>query len=90
MASNTISSKSQSSTEILEVCIKLQTMGYAESKRIRIYGQEFEVISNPFPQDEGIAVHARSKRETQPRILRLPLPIVQMVTRQKQQTKKVA
>jgi len=81
-------SPSQYSVEQHEVCDKLQSMGYARSKRIRIYGQEFEAVSNPFPSGDGIAIQAFSKRETQARTLRLPLPIVQMVTRQKQ--KKVA
>jgi len=85
---NTLSS-SQYSVELHEVCDKLQSMGYAQSKRIRIYGQEFEAVSNPFPSGNGIAIQAFSKRETQPRTLRLPLPIVQMVTRQKH-NKKVA
>jgi hypothetical protein len=79
---------SQQSVEVHEVCARLESMGYAESKRIRIYGQEFEVVSNPFPHGDGIAVRAFSKRETQARTLRLPLPVVQMVTRQKQ--KKIA
>jgi hypothetical protein len=81
-------SPSQYSVELHEVCDKLQSMGYAQSKRIRIYGQEFEAVSNPFPSGNGIAIQAFSKRETQARTLRIPLPIVQMVTRQKQ--KKVA
>jgi hypothetical protein len=79
---------SQNSMELHEVCDRLQKMGYAEFKRIRIYGQEFEVVSNPFPQGDGIAVRAFSKRETQTRTLCLPLPVVQMVTRQKH--KKIA
>lgn len=79
---------SQISTEINDVCERLQKMGYAEFKRIRIYGQEFEVVSNPFPQGDGIAIRAFSKRETQTRTLCLPLPVVQMVTRQKH--KKIA
>src|SRR5277367_5345093 len=83
---NTLS-PSQYSVELHEVCDKLQSMGYAQSKRIRIYGQEFEAVSNPFPSGNGIAIQAFSKRETQARTLRIPLPIVQMVTRQK---KKVA
>jgi hypothetical protein len=90
MASIHSLSTSQQSIEINEVCAQLQKMGYAQSKRIRIYGQEFEVVSNPFPQGDGIAVQAFSKRETQARTLRLPLPVVQMVTRQKQQKKKIA
>lgn len=81
---------SQQSIEVNEVCAQLRKMGYAQSKRIRIYGQEFEVVSNPFPQGDGIAVQAFSKRETETRTLRLPLPVVQMVTRQKQQKKKIA
>jgi hypothetical protein len=76
-------SPSQNSVELNEVCAKLQSMGYARSKRIRIYGQEFEAVSNPFPSGNGIAIQAFSKRETQARTLRIPLPIVQMVTRQK-------
>lgn len=79
---------SQNSMELDEVCDRLQKMGYAEFKRIRIYGQEFEVVSNPFPQGDGIAIRAFSRRETQTRTLRLPLPVVQMVTRQKH--KKIA
>jgi hypothetical protein len=76
------------SMELHEVCDQLQRMGYAQSKRIRIYGQEFEVVSNPFPQGNGIAVRALSMRDTRARTLQLPLPVVQMVTRQKQ--KKIA
>jgi hypothetical protein len=79
---------SQYSIELHEVCDRLQRMGYAQSKRIRIYGQEFEAVSNPFPHGDGIAIRAFSKRETQARTLQLPLPVVQMVTRQNQ--KKVA
>jgi hypothetical protein len=78
-----ISSPSQQSIEMNEVCVQLQKMGYAESKRIRIYGQEFEAVSNPFPNADGIAIRAFSKSETQARTLQLPLPVVQMVKRQK-------
>jgi hypothetical protein len=72
----------------IEVCDQLQKMGYAQSKRIRIYGEEFEAVSNPFPNADGIAIRAFSQRERQPRTVQLPLPVVQMVSRQKR--KKVA
>jgi hypothetical protein len=78
---------SPNSVELHEVCDKLQSMGYARSKRIRIYGQEFEAVSDPFPSGNGIAIQALAQRETQARTLRLPLPIVQMVTRQKHKQK---
>jgi hypothetical protein len=83
-----ILSPRQDSIELSEICAQLQRMGYAQSKRIRIYGQEFEAVSNPFPHGDGIAIRAFSKRETQARTLCLPLPVVQMVTRQKH--KKIA
>jgi hypothetical protein len=83
-----ISLSSPQSSEAHEVCDQLQKMGFAQSKRIRIYGQDFEAVSNPFPNGSGIAIKAFSKRETTTRVLQLPLPVVQMVTRQKR--KKVA
>lgn len=74
---------SQSSAELHYICDKLKDMGYAEARRIRIYGQEFEVISNPFPEGNGIAVRAIARRESVERIVRLPLPVVQTVARRK-------
>jgi hypothetical protein len=62
-----------------EMSDRLKQLGYAESKRIRIYGQEFEVLSNPFPQGRGIAVKAVLRRTMETRILQLPLPVLQMV-----------
>jgi hypothetical protein len=76
-------SASQESSEITQLCERLKEMGYSESKRIRIYGQEFEVISNPFPQNKGIAVEAQPKGTRQKQVVQLPLPILQMVTRKK-------
>ena len=69
--------------QLIELCDRLKELGYAQFKRIRIYGQEFEVISNPFPEGKGIAVQAVSKREAQTRTVQLPLPILQMVSRRK-------
>jgi len=74
---------SQESTELIKLCDRLKELGYAQSKRIRIYGQEFEVISNPFPQGKGVAVQAQPKGAKQARVLQLPLPVLQMVTRGK-------
>lgn len=70
---------SQNLLELHDVCDRLRKMGYAEFKRIRIYGQEFEVVSNPFPQGNGIAVRAFSKRDLQARTLQISLPVLQML-----------
>ena len=79
----------QQSNDVVRVAVLVLVGPYiVEGKRIRIYGQEFEAVSNPFPNADGIAIRAFSKRETEERTLQLPLPVVQMVTRQKK--KKIA
>ena len=74
---------SQDAAELLHICDRLRAMGYAESRRIRIYGEEFEVVSNPFPEGNGIAVRGISRRETEVRIVKLPLPVLQAVGKRK-------
>jgi hypothetical protein len=73
----------QSTAEIHEICNRLKDLGYAQSKHIRIYGQEFVVISNPFPEGNGIAVRAVAKRETLERTVKLPLPVLQTLRKKK-------
>jgi len=36
-----------------EECEKTRNLGYATSKHITLYGEHFEVMSDPFLQDEG-------------------------------------
>ena len=67
----------QDPAELLYICDRLKKMGYAESKHIRIYGEEIEVVSNPFPDGDGIAVRGISKRETRVKVVKLPLPVWQ-------------
>jgi len=66
--------------DIREICAKLEQLGYGRTNHVRMYGEEFEIVSNPFPQDEGIAVHAIARNQVVVRTLRLPLPILQMAT----------
>jgi len=74
---------SQELADLGKICDRLKEMGYAQSKRIRIYGQEFDVISNPFPQGKGIAVQAQPRGTKHTRVLQLPLPVLQMVLRER-------
>jgi hypothetical protein len=83
MVDNEMTPSISQTTHLTDLCDRLKQMGYAQSKRIRIYGEDFEVISNPFPQGNGIAVQAKSGREKQSRVLQLPLPILQMVSPRK-------
>ncbi len=66
----------QGSLPSSEVCARIRQFGYAASQNIRIYGEEFDVLSDPFPSDGGIAIQVRSKRTLQARVLQLPATII--------------
>lgn len=57
---------------IEEICAHIKRSGYAQSQVVRIYGEEFEILSDPFPKDTGVAVQVRSRRTSQVRALQLP------------------
>src|SRR2546428_13660133 len=50
-----------------EICAKLKALGYARSNRIRLYGEEYEVVSDPFGKDDGVAVEVTTGKERAPR-----------------------
>ncbi|MFZ0588805.1 MAG: hypothetical protein WAM48_20795, partial [Candidatus Sulfotelmatobacter sp.] len=55
-----------------EVCARVRHLGYAVSGRIRLYGEEFEVVSDPFPEADGIAIHVTTKKDSKIRVLQIP------------------
>ena len=83
MTSSNISSStaevSVSTISVSEICADVKNLGYAASGRIRLYGEEFEVISDPFPEADGIAVHVKTKKDSRVRVLQLPATILQSV-----------
>ena len=54
-----------------EICAHIKHLGYATSRRIRLYGEEFEAVSDPFPEADGIAIHSSI------RVLRIPVTVLQ-------------
>jgi hypothetical protein len=69
-----------------EACARIKLLGYVASRHVRIYGEEFELLSDPFPQADQIAIRAKAKSDSRVRILRLPVTIVQGGRRQQQVT----
>lgn len=67
------------SPSVLEVCARVKHLGYTKSGRVRLYGEEFEVVSEPFPEANGIAVHAKSRKDAKIRVLHLPATVLQSV-----------
>jgi hypothetical protein len=65
-----------------ELCERLKTLGYACRNRIRMYGEEFDLTSNPIQDENGFAVNAISLTSGNSRRLRIPLSILQMITKE--------
>ena len=58
-------------------CVRLKRLGYVAHGCVRIYGEEFELLSDPFPEHDRVAIRARAKGGSSIRVLRLPLTLVQ-------------
>ncbi|MGA7686686.1 MAG: hypothetical protein WCC32_07445 [Terriglobales bacterium] len=71
------------SSSISEVCARVKHLGYTTSGRVRLYGEEFEVVSEPFAEDNGIAVQVKSRKNPDVRVLRLPSTVVQSAKRRR-------
>jgi hypothetical protein len=70
---------SVSTISVSQICADVKNLGYGVSGRIRLYGEEFEVISDPFPEADGIAVHVKTKKDSRVRVLQLPATVLQSV-----------
>jgi hypothetical protein len=66
-------------SEMSEMCAHIKHLGYGASGRIRLYGEEFEVVSDPFLENDGIAVQVKTKLNSTVRVLQLPATVVQSV-----------
>lgn len=63
-----------------EFCERLKGLGYTYRGRIRIYGEEFDLTSNPIAEESGFSIEAVSRKSGEARKLRIPLTVVQMVS----------
>ena len=66
-------------SSIAEICEGVKRLGYGASQSIRLYGEEFDVISDPFPDAGGIAVNARTKKSEGIRVVQLPTTVLQSI-----------
>ena len=57
-------------------CIRIKDLGYSSSHHIRIYGEQFDIVSDPFPAGTGVAVEVTSLLQPKKRALRLPTSIL--------------
>lgn len=71
------------SLSVIDICERVKHLGYTVSKKVRLYGEEFEVVSDPFPEADGIAVQAKSRSNPNVRTVQLPATVLQSVKRRK-------
>lgn len=57
-------------------CVKIKDLGFTASMHIKMYGELFEIVSEPFADGDFIAVRATSGSDPQVRTLRLPVAIL--------------
>jgi len=74
-----MTTKDQHSDTLPKVCAKLKSLGYSASKRIRLYGEELQTTSDPFPVEGGFAIRVRSSDSPQnERNVQIPLSVVEV------------
>jgi hypothetical protein len=74
-----MSTRFESSPSLAEICASVKRLGYAAKAHVRLYGEEFEVISDPFPDADGIALNVKTKKDSTVRVVRLPAIVLQSV-----------
>lgn len=67
------------SLSVVDICARVKNLGYAVSKRVRLYGEELEVVSDPFPEADGVAVQVKSRKNPTVRKMRIPATVLQSV-----------
>ena len=63
----------------LAICERLIEFGYANERHIRLYGEEFHLVSDPIPDGDGFAIKGIARRSGIARYIGIPLSIVHML-----------
>jgi hypothetical protein len=74
-----MTSQPHNSPSTAEICESVKRLGYGVGQNIRLYGREFEVISDPFPEAGGIAVRVKAKDSQEIHVLQLPAHVLKSV-----------
>jgi hypothetical protein len=59
-----------------ENCARIKKLGYVAGKHLDLYGEHFELVSDPFEQCDCVAVHAVSESHPTERTIELPISIL--------------
>jgi hypothetical protein len=75
-ASETVSERRKTVRIDSDRCAKIKNLGFRAPMHIRMYGERFEIVSDPFDEGDCIAVRATSGSDPQIRMVRLPQAIL--------------
>lgn len=64
------------------ICEKLRKLGYTSERRIKLYGEELRLTSNPISDGFGFSVEAIAIKSGKVKRIRLPLPVVDVVEKE--------
>jgi hypothetical protein len=78
-----MTSRDLNSPSVSEICENVKHLGYVSSARVRLYGEDFEVLSDPYPEANGIAVQAKATKDSRICVLRIPATVLQSVKGEK-------
>jgi len=73
--------RNQSNREYV-ICERLRKLGYARERHIHLYGEEFDLVSNPIPDGDGFTVEGVARSSGARRRIRIPLPVVHTLTQE--------
>jgi hypothetical protein len=59
-----------------ENCARIRDLGFTTSKHIKMYGEGFELVSDPFEEGDCTAVRAINGNNPAIRVPRLPVSII--------------
>ena len=57
-------------------CEKLRDLGYIAGKRVALYGEHFEIASDPFIDGNWVAVRVTTESDPTIQTIRLPLSLL--------------
>lgn len=71
LSETAVSSPSHPST-----CQRIMALGYVAGKHVNLYGEHFEIVSDPFVDGNWVAVRVRSQNDPTVQTIRLPVRVL--------------
>jgi hypothetical protein len=61
---------------VADDCVRIKDLCYSSSRHVRMYGERFDIVSDLFPDGDGIAVQVTTDKDPNRRALRLPISML--------------